>query len=148
MAEEKLEQQQQQQEQTDIEIAELANKEIRARDAEISKLKKELAQQKLYSTASEEEDTPKTAEDCLAVISDSNSCSYDIMENFCDLRDIQVAEGKPDPFGSEGAQVTKFLRDVIEECDGDKSRFHSIYQARLGADDPSIAMAYNKRKVK
>lgn len=148
MAEEKLEQQQQQQEQTDIEIAELANKEIRARDAEISKLKKELAQQKLYSIANEEEDTPKTAEDCLAVISDSNSCSYDIMGNFCDLRDIQVAEGKPDPFGSEGAQVTKFLRDVIEECDGDKSRFHSIYQARLGADDPSIAMAYNKRKVK
>lgn len=134
-----------QEELSDVEIAELANKELRKREEEIAKLKKDLAKAKLYSEASEDEDEPLAREECIKRISDSRTTNYDYAEAVIGLVDHELAEGNPNPLGKDGEAVYNFFKDVIEECDGDKSRFTSIYQARLGADDPSIAMAYKKR---
>lgn len=130
---------------TDEEIAELANKEIKKKNEEIASLKKELAKAKLYSEAEEEEEAPMTREECIKVLSSDRTTNYDYAEAVVNLVDIELSEGKPNPLGKNGKEVQQFFKDVIEECDGDKSRFTSIYQARLGADDPSVAMAYKKR---
>lgn len=139
------EKQENQEQLSDVEIAELANKELRKRDDEIAKLTKELAKAKLLSTAEEDEVEPLSREECLKRLSDNRITNYDYAEAVINLVDLEVAEGKPNPLGKNGEEVYNFFKDVIEECGDDKSRFTSIYQARLGADDPSIAMAYKKR---
>lgn len=131
----------------DVEIAELANKEIRSKDAEIAKLKKDLAKAKLYSTVEEDEEEPLTREECIKRLGDSRISNYDYAEAVVGLVDLELSEGRPNPLGKNGDEVYTFFKDVLEECGDDKSRFPSIYQARLGADDPSTAMAYKKRKV-
>ena len=131
----------------EVEIAELANKEIRSKDAEIAKLKRDLAKAKLYSTAEEDEEEPLTREECVKRLGDSRISNYDYAEAVVGLVDLELAEGRPNPLGKNGDEVYAFFKDVLEECGDDKSRFTSIYQARLGADDPSTAMAYKKRKV-
>ena len=131
----------------DVEIAELANKEIRGKDAEIAKLKRDLAKAKLYSTAEEEEEEPLTREECIKRLEDSRTTNYDYAEAVVGIVDLELSEGKPNPLGKNGEEVYNFFKDVLEECGDDKSRFTSIYQARLGADDPSTAMAYKKRKL-
>ena len=136
-----------QEELEDVEIADLANKEIRSRDAEIAKLKKDLAKAKLYSTAEEEEEEPLTREECVKRLSDSRTTNYDYAEAVVGIVDLELSEGRPNPLGKNGEEVYNFFKDVLEECGDDKSRFTSIYQARLGADDPSTAMAYKKRKL-
>lgn len=136
-----------QEELEDVEIAELANKEIRSKDAEIAKLKKDLAKAKLYSTAEEEEEEPLTREECIKRLGDSRISNYDYAEAVVGLVDSELSEGRPNPLGKNGEEVYTFFKDVLEECGDDKSRFTSIYQARLGADDPSTAMAYKKRKL-
>lgn len=130
---------------TEIEIAELANKELRKKEEEVAKLKKELATLKLYSKAEEDEEETLTREECMKRISDSRTTNYDYAEAVIGLVDDELSKGNPNPLGKDGEAVYNFFKDVIEECDGDKSRFPSIYQARLGADDPSVAMAYKKR---
>ena len=131
----------------EVEIAEHANKEIRNKNAEIAKLKKDLAKAKLYSTAEEEEEEPLTREECVKRLSDSRTTNYDYAEAVVGIVDLELSEGRPNPLGKNGEEVYNFFKDVLEECGDDKSRFTSIYQARLGADDPSTAMAYKKRKL-
>lgn len=131
----------------EVEIAELANKEIRNKDAEIAKLKRDLAKAKLYSTAEEDEEEPLTREECVKRLSDSRTTNYDYAEAVVGIVDLELSEGRPNPLGKNGEEVYNFFKDVLEECGDDKSRFTSIYQARLGADDPSTAMAYKKRKL-
>ena len=63
-----------------------------------------------------------------------------------DLVDIEKNEGRANPLGKNGDAVYDFFKEVIEECDGDKNLFTSIYQTKLGEDDPQIKLAYNKRK--
>lgn len=132
----------------DLEIAELANKEIRSRDEEIVKLKKDLAKLKLLSKGEEEdnEEVVLSRDEIINNLNNEGICSYDYWVNVLQLCDIAASENKPHPLGSEGENVYNFIKDVLEECDGDKTRFHSIYQARLAPDDKSVAMAYNKRK--
>lgn len=131
---------------TDEEIAVLANKEIRKKDDEISRLKKDLAKAKLLSQAEDEEEEPLSREECLKRLSDNRTTNYEYAEAVIGLVDNELSNGNPNPLGKNGKEVYDFFKSVIEECDGDKTRFTSIYQARLGADDKSVAMAYNKRK--
>lgn len=145
MAQEEPVKTEQEEELSELEIAELANKELRKKEEEIAKLKKDLARAKLLSQAEEEEEEPLSREECLKRLSDARTTNYDYAEAVIGLVDAELAEGKPNPLGKNGKEVYDFFKDVIEECDGDKTRFTSIYQARLGADDPSIAMAYKKR---
>lgn len=145
MAQEETTKTEQEEELSELEIAELANKELRKKEEEIAKLKKDLARAKLLSKAEEEEEEPLSREECLKRLSDTRTTNYDYAEAVIGLVDAELAEGKPNPLGKNGKEVYDFFKDVIEECDGDKARFTSIYQARLGADDPSIAMAYKKR---
>lgn len=130
---------------TDIEIAELANKKLREKEEEINRLKKELAKEKLLSTAPDEEEETLSKEECLKRINDDHVSNYDYAEAVCGLVDIAREEGQPNPLGRDGDKVYDFFKDVLEECDGDKNRFPSVYQARIGNDDPSVAMAYNRR---
>lgn len=134
---------------TDIEVGELAAKELQKRDSEIASLKKQLAIAKLYSKPEEgEEDAIMSKEDCLKVIGDSNTCNYDYANAVCELCDREAEAGKPNPLGENGKQVYDFFKNVIEECDGDKDLFTSIYNSRLAPDDPSVALAYKKSKLK
>lgn len=139
----------QEQELTDIEIAELANKELKNKEAEIAKLKKELAKQKLYSKYDEEEDTPKlTKEENWKIVNNPNVHDYDRMEALCNLSDIEIEEKGVSSFGPQAKEITEFIRSCLEDCNGDKSKFYSIYQARIGNDPPEIALAYSKRNLK
>lgn len=143
-------QQEQQGELSEIEIAELANRKLREKEDEINRLKKELAKEKLLSTAVEEERPKRSKEELLKIVTSDNGsvCDYDKIEALCDIADIEKENGRQNPFGAQGDDVVNFLRSVIDECDGDKTIFHSIYQSKIGADDPQIAMAYNSRKRK
>lgn len=143
---EEIKQDEEQTELSDIEIAELANKEIKERDKEIAKLKKDLAKAKLLSEAEEEETEALSREECLKRISDSGTTNYDYAEAVVGLVDAELADGKPNPLGVNGDAVYEFFKDVLEECEGDKTMFTSIYQSRLAPDDKSVAMAYKKRK--
>ena len=137
--------QQQQDELSEIEIAELANKELKTKDKEIAQLKKQLAQAKLYQKGEEEERETPSKEECLKIITDSRTCQYDYAQAVIDLCDNEEEAGRPNPLGKHGDEIYKFFKDCIDECDGDKSRFVSIYQARIGKDDPSTSIAYNGR---
>ena len=130
----------------DEEIAVLANKELRKKDEEIRRLTKELNKAKLLSQADEEEEEPLSREDCIKALSDPRTTNYDYACAVIGLVDDEVSKGNPNPLGADGEDVYAFFKDVIEECDGDKSRFTSIYQSKIGADDKAVAMAYNKRK--
>jgi len=131
---------------SELDIAELANKELRKKEEENARLRKELAQAKLYSLAEDDEVEDISKEDALKTIGDGRSTNYDYAQAVVSLVDIERAEGNPNPLGKNGEQVYNFFKDVIEECAGDKSRFTSIYQARLGPDDPQVAMAYRNRQ--
>lgn len=144
--EQQEQEQQQQQELSEIEIAELANKELKKKEKEIADLKKQLAQEKLYSQAEDNEREIPTKEECLKIIESNKTNNYDYAQAVIDLVDIELGEGRQNPLGKNGDAVYNFFKDVIEECDGDKTRFPSIYQARLGEDDPQVKLAYNKRK--
>lgn len=133
---------------TDIEVAELANKEIRKRDAEIQQLKRDLAKQKLLSNADEEAEEAMSKEECLKILGDPKTTNYDYARAAVALTDIEVEAGRPNPLGENGEDVRNFLAETVEDCDGDPTRFTAIYQAKIGADDPSIAMAYRKRSVR
>lgn len=132
---------------TDEEIAEIANKEIRARDEKIAQLQKQLNIAKLYSQVSEDdEEVSLTKKECLEIISNPHSLNYDYVEAVCRLVDIELAEGNPNPLGEDGEDVYNFFKDVIDECDGDKDRFTALYQLKLAPDDAQIAAAYKKRQ--
>lgn len=129
----------------DIELAELANRELRKKEEEIAKLRKDLAKAKLLSTAEEEEEEPLSREECVNRISDNRTTNYDYAEAVCGLVDAELAEGRPNPLGRNGDMVYNFFKECLEECGDDKSRFPAVYQARIGADDASVAMAYKRR---
>lgn len=134
---------------TDIEIAELANKKLKEKDKEIEKLKKDLAREKLLSNAPEEEEEEKpTLEDCDKIVGDANSTNYDIAKAYCDSVDIHRENGQPSPYGEEGDVAYDFLKEILEESDGDKQMFLHLYQAKLPADDKKIALAYQARNKK
>lgn len=130
----------------DIEIAELANTELRKKDVELAKLRKELAQAKLYSVVEDEKPEVLSREECIKRLGNSHITNYDYAEAVCALVDVEKAEGKPNPLGKNGDNVYSFFKDTIEECGDDKSRFPSVYQSRLGNDDAQTAMAYKNRK--
>lgn len=148
MAENENKENEQEETLTDEEIALLANKEIRDRDKKIKELTKELNKAKLLSTAEDEEEEPLSREECIKRLSDTRTTNYDYAEAVIGLVDAELADGNPNPLGKNGEQVYEFFKECIEECDGDKSRFTSIYQAKLAPDDKSVAMAYNSRKYK
>lgn len=142
-----VENQKKETEMTDEEIAELANKEINARDVEIAKLQKQLNIAKLYSKAPEEDaEVSMSKKECLDVISNPYSINYDYAVAVCRLVDIELAEGNPNPLGQDGEEVYNFFKDVIEECDGDKDRFTALYQLKLAPDDAQTAAAYKRRQ--
>ena len=139
---------QQAQELTDIEIAELARQKLNEKDKEIANLKKDLAKQKLLTeTPSEdEEDELPTKEECIKTLGSSSTTNYDYAVAVCRLVDIETEEGRPNPLGVNGDEVYKFFKGVIEDCNGDKSRFTSIYQAKIGNDRPEDVRAYTTSK--
>lgn len=126
----------------DDEIAKLANKEIKARDAEIAKLKKELAKSKLYSKVDEDDEKPITEEEVIKILSNPNVSNYDYAQAVVDLCDIRESNGEPNPLGddedSHGEDVYNLFKQVLEECDGDKTKFTAIYQSRLLPDDKKV----------
>lgn len=140
--ENKIENQEQQQE-SEIEIAELARAELDKKDREIKNLKRELAKQKLYSEQEDEQQPERTKDDCINAIFNPNICNYDYAVAVLDLVDIEVKAGRKNPLGKNGQQVYDFLDDCVASCEGDKSKFTAIYQAKIGKDDLPIR---NKRR--
>lgn len=133
----------------DLDIAELANKKLKEKDKEIIKLKKELAREKLLSQAEEEEPVVRpTKEECIKIIGSENTTNYDYAEATCNLVDICRENGEPNPLGENGDKVYDFFKEVIEDCDGDKSRFVHLYQSKIGPDDKKVAMAHQARNIR
>lgn len=133
---------------SELELAELANKELKKRDEEIKRLTKELAKAKLLSSGEEEEEEPISREECIKRISSNNTCNYDYAEAVVALVDYELSQGNSNPLGQDGEEVYDFFKEVLEACDGDKSRFTSIYQAKIGDDPKEVAMAWKKRNQK
>ena len=140
-----IEEKEQQDEMDDIELAELANKELRKKEEEIAKLKKDLAKAKLYSEAEEEEEETLSREECVSRLSDVRTTNYDYAEAVVNLVDLELSAGHENPLGKNGQEIYDFLKNCIDECGDDKSRFTAVYQSKLGADDPTIALAYKNR---
>lgn len=138
------------QELSEVEIAELANKKLKEKDKEITDLKRQLAREKLLSNGSpeEEEVEVRSKEELLKVLANEHTTNYDYAEAVCDLVDLEKNEGNPNPLGEDGDKVYDFFRDVLETCGEDKSRFVSVYQAKIGPDDKAVAMAFNARNKK
>ena len=132
----------------ELEIAELANKEIKKRDADIAQLKRELAKAKLYSEAEDDEPELMSREDCIKAITSNRTSNYDYARAVVDLRKHELDENGVDILGEQGEAVSEFFQECIDDCDGDKSRFVAVYQAKIGPDDPQIAKAYSFRKNK
>ena len=136
----------------DLELAELANKEIKKRDEEIAKLKKDLAKAKLYSEATEEEEELLSSKEYRTKIADNNNTNYDVAYNSVKLCEALKAEGDIDPYNSvfrleeDSEDVYTFLKSCVDACEGDKSQFTAIYQSALAPDDAKIAAAYRKRQ--
>ena len=129
----------------DVEIAELARQELDKRDKEIKKLKKELAQSKLLREPQEEQMQVRTKEECLDVILNSSACNYDYAVAVCDLVDIERGAGRPNPLGKDGDKVYDFFDECIASCNGDKTKFPSVYQSKIGNDD-AVMFARNKKR--
>ena len=147
MGKDKVEQEQVEQtaeQMDDIEIAEEASRVIADKDKQISALKKQLAQQKLYRTVEDEVEETPTRDDFLKTLSASDTTNYDYAEAVIGLRELEISEGRPDPLGEDGEEVAKFLKSVLEDCNGNKTAFPSLYSARLGQDSPADAAAYRK----
>lgn len=109
MAQEEPVKTEQEEELSELEIAELANKELRKKEEEIAKLKKDLARAKLLSQAEEEEEEPLSREECLKRLSDARTTNYDYAEAVIGLVDAELAEGKPNPLGKNGKEVYDFF---------------------------------------
>lgn len=135
---------------SDEEIAELANAEIRKKNEEIAKLKKDLAKAKLYSEAPEGSEELLSSEEYRKALSDNTNTNYDVAYNAVKLCEAFKEEGNTNPYdtvfklGEESEDVYTFLKNAVDACDGDKSQFVSIYQSMLAPDDPKIAAAYRK----
>lgn len=138
MPNEEIENQVKENELNDVEIAELAKAELNKRDREIRNLEKELAKAKLYSKETEQEIQPRTKEDCIATIFNPNVCNYDYAIAVLDLVDIETKAGRKNPLGKNGQAVYDFLDECVAACDGDKSKFPIVYQAKIGKDDLPI----------
>lgn len=132
---------------TDDEIAELANKEIGKKNAEIAKLKKENAKLKLYQNPVPEKEK-RTREDIAKVLNDSKTNNYDYAQAVIDLCSLEEEEGHENPMGEDGDAVVELFQDCIDCCDGDKSKFTAIYQSKIANDDKKTAMAYQRLKNK
>lgn len=132
---------------SEVEIAELANKELKRKDEEISKLKKELAVSKLYSTA-EDDGAPvrMSEEECLKIINNPNSNNYDYANAVIDLYEAQAKDGEEDIWGEGTKTVVDFLRQTVEACNGNKEAFDSVYQSKLLPDDKEVTMIYQQWK--
>ena len=131
---------------TDIDIAEQANKLLKGKDKEIADLKKQLAQMKLLQqTDDSEEEERMTEEECMAVILNPNASDYDIVDACAKLAGISEERGDK-IFGPHQEEIKEFFEDVIESCNGDKSRFNSVYQSLIGADPKEIAAGFPKRR--
>ena len=139
---------------SDEEIAELANAEIRKKNEEIAKLKKDLAKAKLYSEATEESEELLLSEEYKKALSDNTNTNYDVAYNAVKLCEAYEKEGNTSPYdavfklGEESEDVYTFLKNAVDACDGDKSQFVSIYQSMLAPDDPKIAAVYRKAQKK
>lgn len=145
MGQEEQKKQEEQEELSDIEIAELANKEIKARDAEIAKLKRDLAKAKLLSQEEPEEPQRMSKEDCLKKLGDSRISDYDYAKAFVDLFDNCREEGQEHPFVVEyDEDVRDFFEDCLNECGDNKDKFNAVYQAKIGDDDAKVAFARRK----
>ena len=128
----------------DITVAEEAGKVIAEKDKKIKQLTIELAKQKLYRTVESDEEPVPTREDYLKTLGASDTTNYDYAAAAIGLRELELAEGNPDPLGEDGEEVAAFLKSVIEDCNGDKTAFPALYVARLGQDLPADAAAYKK----
>lgn len=132
----------------DIDIADEASKLLAEKNKRISQLEKELAISKLHSSVEEEVVELRTADDCIKDIFNPNINQYDYAVAVCDLYDVEEREGLQHSLGEYADEVVELFKSVIEDCDGDKSNFVSLYQARIGKDDKASTLAYNKSKIK
>ncbi len=127
----------------DITIAEEANAEIQKWKKKAEDAEKELAREKLYKRV----DTPEQPEfdenKAWENFFNPNSCSYDIFKNALDIYDNNKAKGVEDS-DEYTPEVMEFVRDVLSSCEGDKTKFHSVYQAKLGKDTREAELAYTK----
>ena len=131
----------------DEEIAELAAKKLKEKETEIKSLKKELAKMKLLSEHTEEPERElPPVKDCWEKLTNPKSLNYDCAEAVVDIMENAEKENGENPYGSDGENVKKFLSDCLNACDGDKSKFTSIYQAALQPDPKEIAIAYKKNE--
>lgn len=125
---------------SDEEIAEIAKRELDKKDEEIKKVKKELAKLKLLSNPPEEKEEKMSKEECIKVIGSDSTCNYDYAVAVVNLHNRYAEDGEPSPLGANGDDVAKFFADVIERCDGDKTKFVSVYQSMIAPDPKEIQL--------
>lgn len=129
---------------TEVEIAELARKELDKEREKNRQLTRELAKAKLFTTVDDEPEEVMSSADCRKIIAASDTTNYDYWAAVIQLCKNETSENKPHPLGEHGEDIITFVEGVIEECEGDKTAFSSLYQARLGKDRPEDAAMYDR----
>lgn len=128
----------------EFDLAKEANKALNEKDKRILELQKQLAKERLYSKAPVEEkkEVSMSDADCLKIINTPNISNYDYASAVLNLHNNALREGKKSPLGEKGVEVAKLFSDVIEKCDGDKSKFMLNYQLMIGDDELEAEVAY------
>lgn len=127
----------------DVEIAELAAKELSKKDDEIMQLKRELAKAKLYSVPKEEPtEVLMTKEEALEKMQDPHISNLDYCKAVCRVVDIEREAGNPNPLTPDGDKVYDYFKKCIDESGGDSKKFLHIYQAGLQDDPLEIKRAW------
>ena len=131
---------------TDIEIAEEARRLLDQKNAEVAKLKKELAISKLHREAPADAESREEPWTPGVLIDPKGMSQLDLAKHFVKIQKYYNDCGKPErsPLGKQGVEVAEFFSQCIEESEDDPELFISAYQRNLGRDSQEALMAYNK----
>ena len=136
-----------------LEVAEEANKLIRAKDEEIRKLNLKLAQAALLREAPEAQ--KEEPYDLNKTFTPASS-DYEIALHAVKLHKYETENvdtlprdqnGKPKyTLGARADDVANYLNSCIEGANNDPNKFHSVYLSNLGNDSQEAQSLYNHSK--
>lgn len=141
------------QEEDMIEIAKEANQIILGKDKEIKNLKTQLARANLLKQVPEEEVKEEPYD--LNKEFTPASTDYEIALHAVKLHEYEKENPNTLPvdsqtgkykytLGSRADDVATFLKDCIDQSEGDPHRFHTIYKSNIGPDSHEALNLYNQ----
>ena len=136
-----------------IDVAKEANQLILEKDKEIKNLKTQLARANLLRQVPEDEEVEEPYD--LNKKFTPATTDYEIALHAVKLHEHEKANPSTLPIdsqtgkhkytlGSRADDVATFLKDCIDQSEGDPHRFHTIYKSNIGPDSHEALNLYNQ----